>query len=447
MPVVHATSNLAIRDLLPADPVVVRRLSLPFDERLRAHARLLAERLVGLDSPLLVPIREVRPTSDGLELVLEQPEDARPLHELVGDGELAPGQVVTLGVDLAEALAELHDLGLTHGRLRAEDVLVRRDGVVLLTGYGVTAVLGSAGRPADDLRDLLDLLTDLVPGSSPGWLAPMREAVDAGEDEARTVGAGLVAAGPRAQPLPGAVPAGLPVPRPPVARHGAPRHRALRHRASGGRRALAGSLSNRGLRSLALLVPAALGIVLLAGWIGATSSLEPQGERPAPAAEQPSPVQPSGQPSPAPANRGPGTPSPSPPRPPDWRAVLTQLDVARAGVLAAPDEARVADVDAPGSSAYADDLAAVRALESRHAVARGVRFDLQSVRVRSAGQWRADLEVVDALRPHSIVASSGADGGSGGAVLEQRPGRGRRTSVVTLVRTDDGWRVAQVIPQ
>src|SRR3954470_6467551 len=45
VPVVHATSNLALRDLLPADPVVVRRLSLPFDERLRAHALLLAERL------------------------------------------------------------------------------------------------------------------------------------------------------------------------------------------------------------------------------------------------------------------------------------------------------------------------------------------------------------------------------------------------------------------
>ncbi len=420
----HASST-------PRNP---RRVPLPYDERLRAHAQQLAERLLDVDDPRLVPVREVRPTSDGLDLVLEPESGARPLPELARAG-LRPGQVVTLGVELAEALTVLHDAGLTHGRLRAEEVLIGRDGGVRLTGYGVTAVLGSAGRPADDLADLLDLLGGLDPDAAGGWLGPVRGAVEEGDHDARALAARLATAGPRPEPLPGAAPAGLPVPRPAGARH----------RASRGSRALVGSLPGRGLRSLALVVPGALAILLLAGWIGATASPEPEVERPAPAAEQPLPQTP-GTPTPGtrtPGTRTPGTqpaerPAPAVPTP-DWRSVLTQLDVARAGVLAAPDEARVADVDAPGSSAYADDLAAVRALESRHAVARGVRFDVTSVRVRSAGQWRADLEVVDALRPHTIVAHGVAgETGRPSSSVARAGDAGRRSSRWFVPTTDGG---------
>jgi hypothetical protein len=126
--------------------------------------------------------------------------------------------------------------------------------------------------------------------------------------------------------------------------------------------------------------------------------------------------------------------------------VLTGLDAARERLFAEPDERRVGTVDAPGSSAYAYDLAAVRALHRDGAAARGAGSDLTFLRVRQAGQWRADLEVVDTLRKHTIVRVTGGNGARPGAVLEVRPAPAPRHSVLSLVRTDQGWRVAAVGP-
>jgi hypothetical protein len=118
--------------------------------------------------------------------------------------------------------------------------------------------------------------------------------------------------------------------------------------------------------------------------------------------------------------------------------VVDELNRRRAALLAAPDLSGVAGVDAPGSSAFASDAALVRALRARGAAARGADTEVVAVHVRSAGPVRTDVEVVDRLTAHSIVSASGQ-------VLEHRPARGARASVLVLVRDADGWRVAQVL--
>jgi hypothetical protein len=123
--------------------------------------------------------------------------------------------------------------------------------------------------------------------------------------------------------------------------------------------------------------------------------------------------------------------------------VLSGLNTARGQVLGVADERQLATVDAPGSSAYAADLALVRALAARGAVGREVRTDIVSVTVRSAGADRADLTVVDVLRPYTIVAVSGPQRG---VILERRLGRSARTTAVVLVRAAGSWRVAEVQP-
>jgi hypothetical protein len=124
--------------------------------------------------------------------------------------------------------------------------------------------------------------------------------------------------------------------------------------------------------------------------------------------------------------------------------VLNDLEVRREALFASPSEPAVAAIDAPGSSAYAYDMTAVRTLRVRGAVARGVRSDFRSVVVHSAGPWRADLEVLEALRPH-LIARPGA-AGAADVVLERRPAPPPRHEVITLVRTDAGWRVAALGP-
>jgi eukaryotic-like serine/threonine-protein kinase len=463
---------------LDGEPVVVRRLEAPLDARARAHGLLLARRLLEPDTPSLVRVRSVRATWQGFEVVLDCPPVALALASLLERRRLAPTEVVAVGLAVSQALHRVHGCGLTHGRLQAADILIAPDGSALLTGHGIAGVLGSAGRPEDDVRDLAMLLLLAAEPDAAGRLDPDRtvdlnrtadldrtadlhrtvelppvqprpdplrdllsdiagsaEAVDA-----RTLHDGLAALPLRAMPvrLGPRERTGLPVPRP------AARTRRLSW--------LYPVLPSRSLRVLGMLVPGALGLLLLAGWLGASSpSPDDVSEPSGPAQSRPAAPFPPGSASPA-RLPDPPPPGPSPPGPPppavhapaasDWRSVLTGLEAARAGLFAAPDEQRVAAVDAPGSSAYADDLAAVRALRKRHVIARGVQAELRSVTVRSAGSERADLEIVDVLPAHQIV--SGAAGGSPGAVLEERPGRAARTSVVTLVRVGSGWRVAQI---
>src|SRR5207253_2647036 len=105
----------------------------------------------------------------GIDLVYEAPDALESLAGSLRRRFLRPAEVVGVGRAVADALACLHGLGLTHGRLTAADVLVRPDGSVLLTGYGVVGVLGSAGSAQADVRDLLDmLLACLGEGGAPG---------------------------------------------------------------------------------------------------------------------------------------------------------------------------------------------------------------------------------------------------------------------------------------
>ncbi len=415
-------------------PVLVRRLPGSPDRGVRARVELLATALVGLDGPGLVPVLAVASDWQALDLIQESPAVVGSLATWSREHPLRAGEVVGVGTALGLALQRLHAAGLTHGRLHAGDVLVGTDGEVLLTGYGVAGILGSAGSPTEDVRDLAALLLLLcpqdaaadvlrrrlhdVPSTEAGALDGLLDALEhcGVRSEALRVGGGR-----------------LPVPRP------APERR-YRGRSSAARWLMP---SGTPWHAFGRLLPAALGVVILAGWLGSRAVPE---QRPA---AEPGPVASPAPYAAAPSAPAPSTPAPSVPvgpvptavasAPPDWRAVVEDLNQRRAALLAHPDPARVADVDAPGSSAAASDAALVRALRARGATARGFETTLVSLRVRSSGPVRTDVEVVDRLAPHTIVTV-------GGQVVERRPGRGARTTVLALVHGAAGWRVAQVLP-
>jgi hypothetical protein len=121
--------------------------------------------------------------------------------------------------------------------------------------------------------------------------------------------------------------------------------------------------------------------------------------------------------------------------------VLSELNEGRSRLFAAPNGGGLANVDAPGSSAYATDLALIRELIRNGAGSRGLRTDLVSVQANAAGPTRVALTVVDVLRPYTIVRLGGPDAGE---VIQQRLGRPARTTLVVLVRVTGQWRVAEV---
>ena len=127
-------------------PVVVKRASGPEGERLRREG----ERLERASHPGVVPLVQHGATDDGWEL--------RTLHAgrpASACGPLTVAQVASLAAGVASTLADLHDVGIVHGRLDASHVLVGDHGRPVLCGFGDGE---PPARPADDVAALGALL-------------------------------------------------------------------------------------------------------------------------------------------------------------------------------------------------------------------------------------------------------------------------------------------------
>ncbi|MBL7519081.1 hypothetical protein I6A84_13430 [Frankia sp. CNm7] len=152
------------------EPCVVRLVRLPAaaDPVRRRQAVAAGRRLAELRHPHLVPVLAVEEVDDGLAVVMERVPDAVSLRRLLAArGRLEPGEVVTVGLPVAQALAAAHAAGLGHGALLPVDILLEPNGRPWLAGAGVVAlgalVTGGAGpNPAADVYDLADLLLDTM---------------------------------------------------------------------------------------------------------------------------------------------------------------------------------------------------------------------------------------------------------------------------------------------
>ncbi|HMA46849.1 MAG TPA: hypothetical protein VKP11_06585, partial [Frankiaceae bacterium] len=120
-----------------------------------------------------------------------------------------------------------------------------------------------------------------------------------------------------------------------------------------------------------------------------------------------------------------------------WRALLTELDGARARAFERGEESALGDADVPGSSAYAIDAALLRSVLARGARVAGLHQRIESVRLLRTGSVLVVVRTVDRLLPYAFVDTHGR-------VLARIPGKQPRMHDVAVVRTAAGWRVAQV---
>ena len=388
---------------LPADlPGVgecrIRLLRMPVDEALRGRALTVAEDLIALDDPGLVPIRSVRRGYDGIALVYGHlPSPSTGLHLLARRRLLSAGEVVTLGVALCWALAHAHAAGITHGRICDADVLIGPDGRPVLTGVGVSGVLGAPGDPEGDVRALERMLASLLDHASAA-AGRVSEALTAGSPSAAGLAALLAGSAP-AEPLQldAAGPASEEV---------SPRRRYLGPRLPG-----LGRVRPR-------MLAAGTGVVLLGALVGWASAPGPHSK----GAAAPSP----------------GPPARSVPQEVDWRQVLAKLDLARSAVFERPGELDFAGVDVPGSQAYRYDTAAVAALRAHGVHAVGLRLVLESVRVESATARRVTLRVTDRRLGYELRDGSGK-------LVSRAPARGTAPHVIELEASSAGpWRFVKL---
>lgn len=141
------------------------------DPAVGARLAAASERLRRADGRHLVRVRQV--LADPPALVREDVPGRPP----------DPADPVRVVADVLDALADLHALGLAHGALTAQDVLLDSSvplrPVVRLTGWGVAALLSPAPPdPAEDVRAAGRLLEQLAGGLPPAAAALV--AVDPG---------------------------------------------------------------------------------------------------------------------------------------------------------------------------------------------------------------------------------------------------------------------------
>jgi hypothetical protein len=452
------------RELATGETVALKRLKDDADpaavEALRREASLLR----GLDTPYVVRLRAVVGSGADAVLVLDHAEGGSLATVLARRGSLEPGEVVTIGGPLAQALAAAHARGLVHGDVTPSNVLFTADGMPLLSDLGLARVAGerlasvdgtaeyldpavvTGGEPdaAADVWALAAVCHHMLAGAPPHEGADATQALSAAASGSRAplgllapsapralvaaVEAGL-AADPRARPdaaafaallrrshaaapvqLTGGVPAAGPVPQ--VRPTHAVRPPTAEPAVAPGRRLPQGLLLGMGLAALLVV-----GGVL--GWLSGRGGDEPAALLP-PTASTHAP----------PASVAPD---------PRWVELLDELDAARAQAFSTGSLSALIAVYASDSPGLASDTALLQGLVDQGQTAHGLRHSVRSVQVLESEDDAARLRVVDTLSAYEIRDAAGA-------VVSRGAARGERAFVVDLVRVAEGWRLVEVRP-
>ncbi|AUI61287.1 serine/threonine-protein kinase [Amycolatopsis sp. BJA-103] len=113
--------------------VALKRSQAGDSGQIRREARIGA----GLHHPNVVTVFDAVMDGDDRWLVMEY-LPSRSLADVIdADGPLSPGKVAKIGVQLANALAAMHEKGMVHRDLKPGNVLVAEDGTAKLTDLGI----------------------------------------------------------------------------------------------------------------------------------------------------------------------------------------------------------------------------------------------------------------------------------------------------------------------
>ncbi len=117
--------------------------------------------------------------------------EGKSLDQCLRDGVMAPERVVDLGIQLAEALAAAHTLGIVHRDIKPSNLMMGSDERLKVLDFGVAKRVGWGGEPGDEEKTLTYTARGAVVGT-PAYMAP--EQVAGGNVDARTDihGAGCV---------------------------------------------------------------------------------------------------------------------------------------------------------------------------------------------------------------------------------------------------------------
>ena len=135
----------------------------PEREVLRERTRREARMAAGLDHPSAVTVYDVVEEGGATYVVMEL-VPSRTLAEVIrADGPLSPRRAAEVGLGVLGALSAAHARGIVHRDVKPGNVLVRDDGRVVLTDFGISTATGDPS-----------LTTTGVLVGSPAYMSPER---------------------------------------------------------------------------------------------------------------------------------------------------------------------------------------------------------------------------------------------------------------------------------
>lgn len=128
------------------DPQIDRRVALKVLRRRRTSSERHRQRLLKeahaigrLSHPNIVTVFDVG-QDHGTVFLAEEYVEGHTLHRQLTDGPLAPATVISLGIQLAQALAYAHNEGIVHRDIKSHNIICQPDGRVKLTDFGIARI-------------------------------------------------------------------------------------------------------------------------------------------------------------------------------------------------------------------------------------------------------------------------------------------------------------------
>ena len=429
------------------------------------------EQLAKLKSPALCSLVSVDSTAGGLSLTHECPHGSVSLAELIDSGStLTISQVAEVGRAVCDGALTLHAVGMAHGGISLDNIVVSPEGSVLLTATGSAwgelpeSTEAGVARDVVDVVALMAALTKDIPLPAPlarALLAMTKaQGVPSLDDLRSALGEvtgngslrGLLAEGRAPSPAePNAdadVPAEWGLQSPAAHRPSAQPQVPVGRRTSSkvGKQPLRRRLTELGdrLPSGRWLIGGAAGFVaavavLVTSTGGSDHEVAAAAEASPPARSASPSVSTTSVPRPTASSTPVAVTPPAGVKPVDrWKSVLAELDRTRSSAFALADSSLLAKVDAPDSPALKRDNELIAVFAERGVRAKDFTLPVQQVDIVKETADRAVLDVIDIRPAYSVVSADD------GALVEPRPTRGPRRWRVSLLQLGERWLISDV---
>src|SRR4051794_33575253 len=133
----HRVTGQAVAiKILPPELAVHEELKARFVE----EARVLAK----LEHPNIVHLNNFTEAGGRLCLVMQYVEGVTFESMIVTRGKVAPDEAIRVGIEVCKALEYAHGQGVVHRDIKPSNILVRSDGAVKVTDFGIAKMIGNS---------------------------------------------------------------------------------------------------------------------------------------------------------------------------------------------------------------------------------------------------------------------------------------------------------------